>query len=565
MNVFYLLRPYWPWLLLAMGVALVPALAQAFFPIYVVKPLFDQILAKGEFDRLAGVLGLALGLLILVSLGGYLQELCIGYLSVRLPRDLRGRLHHHLLEADLAHLEASAGATTGRVIADLKEFETFIFFGLGILLVQGLSLLAILAQMFVHYSQLTWYLLATLPLLGIALAWVARWVTHTSNQTQAAAERLAGRMAESFARVELIRALGLGSFAEKRLEGSNQRHYLFSLVRVRISAISLPLSQLATALILVLLLFLGVGQVRSGIISSGDLTAFLTLLALAITPMQMLSRSGVLLAQAEGAAVRVRELLEIPSAPSGGTLRPADIKGQVEFRSLEFAYPSGEAVLRGLELSLLPGTLTALVGPSGAGKSSVLRLILGLYHPQRGQVLLDHQPLEDYAPDFLRSRVAWVPQEPSLFGGSVLENLQAFAPQASEAGMKAALERVRLFEELPNGLQTLLAEEGVGLSVGQRQRLVIAAALLREARVLLMDEVTSALDAESETKVLAAIEAARAGCTVLVVAHRLSTVQHADQIIVLERGRVAEQGKHADLLATKGLYARLWGFRGDEQ
>lgn len=555
--LFRLLHPYWPLLLLTVAFALLPALAQALLPVWLVKPLFDEVLAQGRFGELPRLLGLGLGLFGLLAVGGYLQEACVGYLSVRLPKDLRERLLEHLLRVDLAQLKASPAALSGRILADLRELESFIFFGLGTVLIQGLTLLALLGQMLWRYGELTLYLLLCLPVLGLLLGWVGRRVTLQSEHTQQAAERLAGGMAEGFGRLELIRALGLEGFARSRFARNSRRHFGLGLRRVLTASLYLPLSQLATGAILVLLLFLGVGQVEAGRLSLGDLTAYLALLALAITPLQTLSRGWMLLSQAEGAAGRVAELLWLREAIPTGSLRPEGLEGRLELRRVCFAY-GGEAVLEGLDLTLEPGSLTALVGPSGAGKSTVLRLLLGLYRPDSGQVLLDGRPLQAYAPEFLRAQVAWVPQEPLLFGGTVQENLEALAPGASPQAMQAVLRQVRLLDELPAGLASELSEEGGGLSVGQRQRLALAAALLRGARILLLDEPTSALDPRSEARVLEALEALRPGRTVLVVAHRLSTVQAADKIAVLQGGRVVEQGRHAELLAHRGLYAQLW-------
>jgi ABC-type multidrug transport system fused ATPase/permease subunit len=555
--LFRLLHPYWPFLLLTLAFALLPALAQALLPVWLVKPLFDEVLAQGRFGELPRLLGLGLGLFGVLAVGGYLQEACVGYLSVRLPKDLRERLLEHLLRVDLARLKASPAALSGRILADLRELESFVFFGLGTVLIQGLTLLALLGQMLWRYGELTLYLLLCLPVLGLLLGWVGRRVTLQSERTQQAAERLAGGMAEGFGRLELIRALGLEDFARSRFARHSRRHFALGLRRVLTASLYLPLSQLATGAILVLLLFLGVGQVGAGKLSLGDLTAYLALLALAITPLQTLSRGWMLLSQAEGAAGRVAELLRLREGIPAGSLRPEGLEGRLELRQVCFAY-SDEAVLDGLDLTLEPGSLTALVGPSGAGKSTVLRLLLGLYRPVSGQVLLDGRPLQAYAPEFLRAQVAWVPQEPLLFGGSVQENLEALAPGASPQAMTAVLRQVRLLDELPAGLASELGEEGGGLSVGQRQRLALAAALLRGARILLLDEPTSALDPRSEARVLEALEAVRPGRTVLVVAHRLSTVQAADKIAVLQGGRMVEQGRHAELLARRGLYAQLW-------
>jgi ATP-binding cassette subfamily B protein len=555
MNLLRFLRPFLYQILLATGLAVLPALAQALLPSQVVKPLFDQVLA-GQFDRLGEVLWVGVGLLALLVVSGYALEAFIGYLSVKIPAVWRERVFGSLLQTDLMALPPSSGGLTGRLVADLKELEGFLFFSLGALLVQGVLLLALLSQLLLHYTELTLYLLLMFPVMALLLGWIGAWVTHYSRRTQAALERLAGRMAEGFARLELIRALNLQDFARARFHQSNQQQYRLGRTRVFIAALNLPLGQLVTTSLLGLLLFLGVGAVQRGEMTTGDLTAFLTLLALAVTPLQALSRVGTGFAQAEGAAARLVELLELPQAPQMGQLQLPTLQGGLELRNLGFAYPGSETTLQNLNLRLEPGSFTAIVGASGSGKSTLLRLLLGLYRPSTGQVLLDGHGLQSYDARWLRARMAWVPQEPLLFAGTVQENLAALAPEATPEAMLEALSKVGLRQEI--GLQTLLEDDGGGLSVGQRQRLAIAAALLRNAKILLLDEITSALDRGSEGQVVAALEAIRPGRTVIVVAHRLSTVRHADQIVVMENGQIKEVGSHAELMGLAGAYAGLW-------
>ncbi len=555
MNLVRLLRPFLPQVLLAAGLALLPAVAQAWLPGLVVKPLFDQVLA-GQWERLGDVLRIGAVLLLLLVVSGYAMEAFMGYLSVKIPAVWRERLLGRLLQTDLVALPPSTGGLTGRLVADLKELEGFLFYSLGGLLVQGILLLALLAQLLLHYAQLTLYLLLVLPLLAGLLGWLGTWVTHYSRRTQAALERLAARMAEGFGRLEMVRALGLEDFVRSRLRQSNQAQYRLGRTRALIAALNLPLGQLATTLLLGVLLVLGVGAVQRGEMTSGDLTAFLTLLGLAITPLQVLSRVGAGFAQAEGAAARLVELITLPEAPRMGSLRPPYAEGSLEVRGLSFAYPGGETTLQNLNLYLPPGAFTAIVGASGSGKSTLLRLLLGLYRPSAGEVLLDGRALHTYDAGWLRAQMAWVPQEPLLFAGTVQDNLAALAPQAGYRAMQEALERVGLHPEI--GLQTPIDDGGGGLSVGQRQRLAIAAALLREAKILLLDEITSALDRNSENQVVAALEAVRAGRTLVVVAHRLSTVQHADQIAVMAAGQIVELGRHPELMARNGVYAGLW-------
>lgn len=554
MTLLRLLNPFWPLVGVALLLALVPAVAQAYLPTLVVRPLFDQILGQGQFGALGGVLWVGAGLLGLLVLGGYALEAFIGYLSVRIPAHWRERIFGALLGAQLGVVPGSAGGLATRVVADLRELETFVFYGLGAIVLQGVSLAALLAQLLLRYTELTLYLLLMLPVLALLLGWLGSVVTRYSQRTQAALERIAGRMSEGFGRLELIRALGLEGFARRRFEQVNATQFRLARRRMLVSAFNLPMGQLFTTLLVGFLLALGVGAVGRGQMTTGDLTAFLTLLALAITPLQTLSRAGVLYAQGEGSAARLAELLDLPPAPQGGSLRPERLRGELELEKVGFSY-GGQAVLNDVSLSLMAGSMVGLVGASGSGKSTLLRLLLGLYHPTQGQILLDGHGLAEYDQEWLRSKVAWVPQEPLLFAGSLRENLGALAPQASPPQMLEALAAVGL-SDLSLGYP--IDEGGGGLSVGQRQRVAIAAALLRDARVLLLDEITSALDRTSEAQVVAALEAARRGRTVIVVAHRLSTVRQADQIVVMDAGRVVEHGTHADLLMKSGVYSRLW-------
>lgn len=554
MNLYRLLKPFWPLMLLGLLLSLLPAVAQAYLPTLVVRPLFDQVLGQGQFGLLAGLLWVGAGLLAVLVVGGYIFEAFIGYVSVRIPTVWREKIFERLLITQLNAVPGSSGSLASRVVADLRELEGFVFYGLGALFSQGLALLALLVQLFWRYTELTLYLLLVLPLLVLLLTLLGRLVTRYSQRTQAALERIAGRMSEGFARLELIRALGLEAFAQRRFNQANQFQFRLAQKRVLSMALGLPLSQLATTLLVGLLLALGVGAVQRGQMTVGDLTAFLTLLGLTIAPIQLLGRAGIVYANGEGAARQLVELLEFPPAPKGGSYIPERLEGQLELSDLGFAYAQ-ETVLQQLNLSVPAGSMLGLVGSSGSGKSTLLRLLLGLYAPTAGKVLLDGHDLREYDSAWLRSKIAWVPQEPLLFAGTLQENLTALAPQATPAQMQEALSTVGLGEI---GLDGVLEEDGGGLSVGQRQRVAIAAALLRDAKVLLLDEITSALDRTSEAQVVAALEAVRPGRTVILVAHRLSTVRHADQIVVMEAGRIIETGTHSDLLLRSGEYAKLW-------
>ena len=556
MNLLALLRPYWQSLLLLLLLAAVPALAQGLLPALLVQPLFDRVLAGQEWQLLGGLLATGAGLLILAALGGYAEEAYVRTLSVRVPRDLRERLMAQMVAADLTRLPGSPAAIAGRILADLREIESFIFFGLGVLLVQGVTLLIFASLLFSMHFRLSLYLLLLVPPLAWLFGWIGAKVTGASDRTQAAAEAVAGKLHEGFSRLEVVQAGSLAGRILPRFAGVSRDYFRLGRGRALLSALHLPISQISTAVVLVMLLGLGVGEVRAGVMTPGDLTAYLTLLGLAIAPVQILSQAGMTFAQAEAAAARTKELLDLPAALPGRGARPDTVQGELEFDAVSFSYP-GSGGLEAVSFRVAPGEFAALVGPSGAGKTTVLRLALGLFQPKSGEIRLDGRPLADYDLDYLRRFMAWVPQEPAFFAGTVRENLLIFEPKASPEQLTQVLAQVRLLEELPLGLDTPLLEETTGLSAGQRQRLAIAAALLRDARILLLDEITSAQDNLSEARVLAALEAARPGRTVIVVAHRLHTVERADRIVVLDQGRVVQTGTPAGLAGSEGLFQQL--------
>jgi ATP-binding cassette subfamily B protein len=315
----------------------------------------------------------------------------------------------------------------------------------------------------------------------------------------------------------------------------------------------------------VLIFWFGVHQTLEGHMTSGALIQFAILAVLAAGAVGALGESWGDVQKAAGAMERIGDLLDAqPSvrAPAHPRPLPVPARGDLAFQDVTFAYPGRPELpaLRDFSLTVRPGERVALVGPSGAGKSTVLRLLLRFYDPQAGRVLLDGVDLKDADPAEVRARMALVAQDSPLFSGSALDNIRYGRADASPEDLRAAIRAAQaesFLEALPQGLDTSVGERARALSGGQRQRLAIARALVREAPVLLLDEATSALDAENERLVQTALDRAMAGRTTLVIAHRLATVLKADRIVVMDEGRVVEQGAHHDLVARNGLYARL--------
>src|SRR5690606_9176039 len=484
----------------------------------------------------------------------------------RIIADLRQALFARVLRLDPAFFaRMRTGEVLSRLTTDVQLVETLLTTSVSYALRNALTRVGATGLLFVVSPTLTaLVMLVVPPLLGPLFLFgrLVRKLTVASQDRFAGAVGFAG---ESVDAIETVQAFGRQDSAIARFATAVEDAFAVSLKRIRARA-------LMTAMIIVvmfggvtLVLWLGARDVIAGSMSAGALLQFVLLSVFAAGAVGALGESWGDVQKAAGAMQRIGELMRAEPAiapPARPAALPEPPRGEVEMAGVSFAYPGRPDLpaLKGFDLKVRPGETVALVGPSGAGKSTVFRLLLRFYDPQAGVVRLDGVDGRDADPAEVRARMAWVSQEAPLFSGSALENIRfgregATAEEVREVAARA--QALGFVEALPEGFDTPLGERGRSLSGGQRQRLAIARALVRASPILLLDEATSALDAENERLVQAALDRAMEERTTIVIAHRLATVQRADRIVVMDDGRVVEEGDHAGLIARGGLYARL--------
>ncbi len=488
-------------------------------------------------------------------------------LGERVVADMRKMVFRHVLGLDLTHfLKLRTGEVLSRLTTDMSIVEAIVANVLPVALRNSVTLIGALVWMAVVSPSLTFLVLLMIPVILTPMLVMSRRLQSLSARAQDRFADAVGYAGEGLGAIDTVQAFGQEDMVAGRFNGAIESAFEASRAQIRARGL---LSFLMIALIfggmLALLYRSALAVIVEHTLTPGSLFQLLGLAFLAANAVKDLSEVWGQIQKASGAAERIVAMMDTTPAiraPEKVEPMPLPARGEVSFENVVFGYPGrpGPPALNGFSLKARPGERVALVGPSGAGKSTVLRLLLRFYDPDVGVVRIDGVDLTHADPAEVRARMALVAQEAPLFSGSAADNIRFGRPGATEMDVQAAALAAQaegFLTALPQGFDTTVGEHAKTLSGGQRQRLAIARALIRRSPILLLDEATSALDAENERLVQQALHEAMHGRTTLVIAHRLATVLEADRIVVMEAGRVVEEGKHADLLARGGLYARL--------